>query len=619
MKITYNKNKYLAPTPAVAPWIRRVVLAWLSAAMLEYLLLPGQLRDLSTLTGLARMSLGRMALVAAVVFGLSVALSRLLPAAAERWLIFVAGAVLSAAALNSSFTWPFAAACALVLVVLFFYALTGWNGGGFARGLRHSEKKAYCWAAAGLAAVFFLLVSAWTVARVYSFSAPTFDFGIFAQMFHSMKTTGLPITTVERDGPLSHFAVHVSPIYYLLLPFYMLVPQPATLQVLQAAVLASAAIPLWKLGKHHGLKPLPRMLLCAVLLVYPAYSGGTSYDIHENAFLTPLLLWLFYGIDRRSAPITALAAALTLLVKEDAAVYVAVIALYLLLRSALSGDKKWGLTVGACLLVSALSWFWAVTGYLAEHGDGVMTYRYNNFMYDGSGSLLTVIKAVLLCPMKAVFECVDPEKLQFIGLTLLPLAGLPLLTRRYERYVLLIPYLLVNLMSDYQYQHDIFFQYTYGATGCLIYLVLVNLADIHIDRQRLAVLSVALAVGLGCFCAQIMPKVTKYTGYLSTYGAYYDSLRQVLDVVPEGASVASTTYYTTYLSQRDTLYDVKYASMEHILSCEYIAVGVTDNYGLKKFAQGDRTGYQVFTELLAEEGYQKIAEHEGRLEIYRRT
>ena len=74
---------------------------------------------------------------------------------------------------------------------------------------------------------------------------PTFDFGIFSQMFHQMRTTGLPVTTVERDGPLSHFAVHVSPIYYLLLPFYCIYPKPVTLQVLQAAVLASAVIPLW--------------------------------------------------------------------------------------------------------------------------------------------------------------------------------------------------------------------------------------------------------------------------------------------------------------------------------------------------------------------------------------
>ena len=36
-------------------------------------------------------------------------------------------------------------------------------------------------------------------------------------------------------------------------------------------------------------------------------------------------------------------------------------------------------------------------------------------MYDGSGSLVTVIKAVLLCPMKAIYECVDSQKLKAAG------------------------------------------------------------------------------------------------------------------------------------------------------------------------------------------------------------
>ncbi|MBO7268529.1 MAG: hypothetical protein J6U83_02105, partial [Bacteroidales bacterium] len=88
--------------------------------------------------------------------------------------------------------------------------------------------------------------------------------------------------------------------------------------------------------------------------------------------------------------------------------------------------------------------------------------------------------------MKAVYECVDAQKLEFIGLTIGALAFLPLMTRRYERLVLLIPYLLVNLMTDYKYQYDIFFQYTYGSTACLIYLVLVNVGDCRKNLHRLS-------------------------------------------------------------------------------------------------------------------------------------
>lgn len=617
MKISYEPKKQ--KSWHVGSWLRRLILAWILAAGLEFARLPGAVRSLKGLDALAWMSPGRMGITAAVIFLMSCVIFHLIRnEVVERWLVTVSFAALAILSLTASFTWAFAAVCLLVLGVLTVYALRGWDGTSEVHGVSAGKPGLCGWLTALGALAFFGIVSAWTVCRIYSFSTPTFDFGIFAQMFHSMKNTGLPITTVERDGPLSHFAVHVSPIYYLLLPFYALVPIPATLQVLQAAVLASAVIPLWKIGKHHGLNPLLRTLACFMLLFYPAYAGGTSYDIHENAFLTPLILWLLYGIDRRNGFLTGISALLTLMVKEDAAVYVAVIALYLLLRAVLRGKKRWDLIAGILLLAGSLLWFGAVTAYLSGSGDGVMTYRYDNFIYDDSSSLVTVIKAVLLCPMKTVFECVDAEKLEFIALTLLPLAGLPLITRRYDRYILLIPYILVNLMSDYQYQHDIFFQYTYGSVGCLIYLTVVNLADMKLPWQRMGAVAAALAVGISCFSAQILPKALRYPTYCLTYADYYDSLREVLDAVPEGASVAATTFYTTELSQRDVLYDIRYASKEHTLSCDYMAISPTDAKSFKKYAKEDETGYRDFVELLTEQGYVKIAEYEGKLEIYER-
>ena len=612
-----QNQKFQNINTAAASLIRNFLIAWLIAAAVEYLSLPRELKSLTGLQGIAAMSFPRMLIVMGVVLVLLEGLSRLLRREADRWVLPGVFAVLAVFALGASFTWAFLAVCLLLAAVLAAYTLRGWNCNAPPKPC--GEKSAV---AAGLTALlalgFFLLVSAWTVGRVYSFSTPTYDFGIFAQMFHSMKTTGLPITTVERDGALSHFAVHVSPIYYLLLPFYMIVPKPETLQVLQAAVLASAVIPLYLIAKRHGLSPFMRTLLCAVLLLYPAYSGGTSYDIHENAFLTPLILWLFYALDRRNVPLTAIFAVLTMMVKEDAPVYVAVIALWLLLRGLLHKRDKWELVAGGALLVSSVAYFFAVTGYLASSGDGVMTYRYKNFMYDGSSSLVTVIKAVLLSPMKAVFECVDKEKLEFIGLTLLPLAGIPLLTRRYERFILLIPYILVNLMSDYQYQHDIFFQYTYGSTACLIYLVAVNLADIRERKLQFAALGLALCISASCFGAQIIPEAVRYPKQCKTYEAYYDRVREVLDTIPEDASVAATTYYTTHLSKRDTLYDIRYASKAHIFSCEYIALAVKSTYSYKPFAVNGENGYENFRDMVLQQGYEKIAEYPNVAEIYKK-
>lgn len=599
--------------------VRRLLLGWLLAACVEYFLLPADLRDLTALEGLTRMSLPRVLLITAAITVLLTGLSsRWNTSSVERWGIPFAFFALALLSLRASSTKPFYGACVLVFGLLVCYGAAGWQGREYPERLFVKERKLPGWITAAAAVVFFLFVSIWGVCRVYSFSTPSFDFGLFAQMFHSMKTTGLPMTTLERDGLLSHFAVHVSPIYYLMLPFYWLVPIPATLQVLQAAVLASAVIPLWKLGEHHGFSGWGRFLLCLLLLVYPAYAGGTGYDLHENCFLTPLILWLLYGMDSKNTALTLLAALLTLTVKEDAAVYVAVAALWLMVKSLLRPTKdKWGLRTGLFVLAVSLGWFFAVTDYLANHGDGVMTGRYKNFMYDGSGSLITVIKAVILNPMKLIFECVDPEKLPFIGLTLGCLGGIPLLTRRYERYLLLIPYVLVNLMSDYSYQHDIFFQYTYGSTAFLIYLTLVNLADWKGNRRRMVALTAAVLLCLSAFSAKVYPKAKWYPEKLEGHYELYAEVREELEQIPRDAAVASATYYTTHLSGRQVLYDIKYCSREHLLEAEYVVLDPGVSGDFKKYAdEAGENGYGNLLQILTENGYRLHRSVDSRLEIY---
>lgn len=573
--------------------IRRLILSWLAAVAVETLLLPE--RSLDGLESLNQMSLLRLVLVAAVAFAVLPRKEKW-----ERWLLVGVYALLAGLWLAGNYTPAFFFACWLMLAAVCVYALYGWDDSAPAYTGAKGNRRCL-WITVGLTAALFLLLCLWTVCRVLSFSTPTFDFGIFAQMFHNMAESGLPITTVERDGPLSHFAVHVSPIYYVMLPFYILAPHPITLQVLQAAVVSSSVVPFWLLAKHHGLPGYQRMLLCALLLLSPAFAGGVSYDLHENCFLTPLILWLLYTIEKKRHWFTLLFAVLVWMVKEDAAVYVAVVGLWLLVRR----DVR-----GAWLLGGSVFWFFAVTGYLSRLGDGVMTGRYDNFLYDGSGSLLTVVKAVVINPMKAVYECVDEEKLRYIGLTMGPLLGLPLLTRRYERYILLIPYLLVNLMSDYKYQHDIYFQYNFGSQALLIYLTLVNLADL---KWKKSALLGAVLVAAILFSQTILPKAMLYPEKLVESFDRCQRIHHTLERIPEEAGVGATTYYTTELSRRETLYDVKYASREHLLSCEYIVLDVSDSGAYQRYG-----GLDGLIRILEASGYERIEETEYTM-IYQKS
>lgn len=604
--------------PQFSDLLRHLLLAWLVAVLAEYLLLAPAQRSLEGLESLQAMSLGRILLITGLA---ATALTLLDLKFRFRLLqrIAMAGCflTLTVLTLKASFNLVYALFCAAVAAVFIIYAIRGWNAKKPVTAPAKGRARLWLWLTVGAAAAFFLFISVLTVCRVLTFQAPNFDFGIFSQMFHSMKTTGLPMTTVERDGLLSHFHVHVSPIYYLMLPFYCIWPRPETLQVLQAAVMASAAIPLWKIGKLHGLKGPTRFLLCLMLFLAPAFGGGACYDIHENCFLTPLLLWLFYGLDRKNLPVALIAALLTLMVKEDAAVYVAVVGLFALVQGALT-KQPGQMCMGSGLLAGAIVWFLLVTSYLSNVGDGVMTYRYSNLIYDGSGSLFTVIKAVLINPMKVLFECATEQKLKFALQMLLPMAFLPFFTRRYERFVLLIPFVLINLISDYQYQHNMSFQYQFGSIAFLIYLSAINLAELRLEVRRLAAATAGVLMGMTLFCATLVPQQRTYVQTWQNFGHIYQQMRQTLDQIPEDASVACGTFLVPHLSQRDILYDVRYCSTEHLLSVEYVALDLRYESDLRNYASSDKTGLEGIQALLAQNHFVPFAELDGRILIYQK-
>ena len=608
--------------------IRRLILSWLTAVTIVYAMVPQNLKNIAATDCFTALSLPVVLMLAADVFIIIFVLSCVFSyqtAKGERFAIAGVFLLLSILTLTASFSISYLLACVLILAILCIYAIYGWQDEETAIKRPKPGSRPAAAAVIVIALMFFIFVSIWTVCRIWTFSAPAYDFGIFSQMFHHMRTTGLPNTTVERDGLLSHFSVHVSPIYYLMLPFYCIFPFPETLQILQAAVLASAVIPAWKLTRRHGCLPFAAALFCLILLLYPAYAGGAGYDLHENAFLTPLLLWLFYGIDCQNIPLISVFGILTLTVKEDAAVYVAVAGLWLLLRALLRRSKRtrFDTCAGICLLIGAVLWFGAVTAWLSVYGTGVMTYRYSNFIYDGSSSLFSVIKAVIMLPIKVLYECSEPEKLKFIAQTLLPFAALPLFTGKYERYILLIPYILVNLMSDYTYQHDIFFQYTYGSTAFLFYLAVINYEDIAVHVRRLLMkytpLLLSAAIAALCFVIFIVPTASRYPKRYIQNKAYYASIDQLLDTIPKDASVSAAAFYVVPLSDRDVLYTIRYASVEHILSSDYVVLDLTGSSSYKNFETENASGYDNLVQLLLQNGYTMIAQAENAVAVYQKT
>ncbi len=383
--------------------------------------------------------------------------------------------------------------------------------------------------------------------RYYNLHTPAYDFGIFAQMFENMKDTLQPITTLERNYELSHFAVHFSPAYYLFLPIYMIFPHPLTLQILQGAVIASGVIPALLIAKKYGLSNMSSAAVGFIFCLLPAFIGGCRYDLHENCLLVPLLMWLFWAIEREKLIPMAVFAALTLTIKEDAAVYVCVVALYVIF------DRKKKMKIaGGVMLFSAIIYFICVCLYLDSQGLGVMSWRYDDYIYDGGG-LLTVIKSVLINPAYAVSNLVTEDKILFILQMLLPLGFIPLAIRKFSRAVLFVPFILINLMTSYGYQYNINFQYVFGSSAIFIWLFIMNCAELSYHTRRTALV----------FCSAAC--------LITTMALHYNLTNELINVGNEstsaaieylenldasGESVTADTFLCPALYKQKTLYSI---------------------------------------------------------------
>src|SRR5260370_17178256 len=101
------------------------------------------------------------------------------------------------------------------------------------------------WLALALAAAYFLIYSTLSVLRHESYHSFGFDLGLFDQVFWN-TAQGRPFeSTMSQALPVPHSLLgdHFSPVFILLMPFYLAGPHPETLLILQTSPLVLAPSP----------------------------------------------------------------------------------------------------------------------------------------------------------------------------------------------------------------------------------------------------------------------------------------------------------------------------------------------------------------------------------------
>jgi len=409
------------------------------------------------------------------------------------------------------------------------------------------------------------LLSVVMVYRTLTLNSPGFDFGIFTQMFYNM------LTTIERSTLLSHNAVHVSPIYYLLLPFFMVFPFPETLQVLQAVVVGLGVIPIYLIAKHFKLNYKVTIVVSALYLFNPAIISSSYYDLHENCFLAPLILFVIYFALKQKWIKLLIAFVLTLMVKEDAGIYLLFIGVYFFfvnLKNENQKEKRNYLIMSILMMILSVSYFLLITKLLNSQGDGAMFWRYDNLNGYPDKGILGLVISVIQSPSYLLTTMFSPNKIYHLIIIFSSLGLIPLLNKELNNYWLFIPLIIINFSTTYPYQHQFGFQYYFGTMALIIFVVMLVFKENIEDQETILITdpktkvskfkkiifiaSVTVSMAIGISTIGIRAGIVKYY-YQSE--EIYKTMRKTLIEIPRDKKVLATSFLTPYLSDREILYE----------------------------------------------------------------
>ncbi|MGD9781040.1 MAG: DUF2079 domain-containing protein [Kiritimatiellia bacterium] len=322
-------------------------------------------------------------------------------------------------------------------------------------------------------AVFFaawLVLLTWTRHR----SLQTFgcDLGIFDNvLWNTVHGRFLHSAILNRH----FFGEHASPILLLLAPLYALWPDARLLLAVQAAALAWAALPLYRMAARR-LGPTAGVLVLFMYFSYLPLEGIYLFDFHEVALAIPLLAYAVEHLTRGHVRRMLLFLGLALLCKEELALTVAAFGLALLLfprsvgplpATASAAPRR---KLGLAMVLAGGVLFLFLTGWVVPYFRQAPFPYVDRYSHLG-GTLPGIAWTALTDPVRVLKSISEPAKLVFLRGLSAPVLYLHWLSP--AAVLLSLPTLARSLLSNHGPQYALHFHFL----GPLVPFVFYGLAS----------------------------------------------------------------------------------------------------------------------------------------------
>jgi uncharacterized membrane protein len=375
-----------------------------------------------------------------------------------------------------------------------------------------------------------------TVTRHFAFRTHALDLGYYVQLVWNLGRGHGPYVSLPE---MHAWGDHLSPIVYLFVPFFWLLPGPVVLLIGQSVALALGAVAVFGIARLRLGDERPAAAFAVLYLMNPSLQGINVRDFHAAALAIPLVLGAIFFAETERRWLSGAAVLLLLACREDAALAALGLGVWLAL-----GRRRivWGglLALGA-LAVLAADVYWVIPHFRDQPYSHLA--RYARF----GTSLGGIVGGLLLHPLGALLSLLTPRRLIYGFAMLAPLGFLPALGR--WDLVGAVPALAQNLLSgdpilyNYRTQYQAFVLPFLMLAAIGGYARLAGRSPQRFPRVVLVVAMVAsLALGSG------MVNDLAVTRWWPT--AERRATHALLARVPPEASVSAQERYVPHLSLR---------------------------------------------------------------------
>ncbi len=426
--------------------------------------------------------------------------------------------------------------------------------------------------------VYAAFMSFYTIRWHHKLGTAVFDLAITNNLIYGgLEGVFNHSPIIFPENPGKYVANHVQTGLYAFLPIYALHPASETLQIIQSTSLGFGALPLFLFAR----KRIPEWAALVVALCYLSYyplHGANFYEVKTVPIAAAFLLTTIWAADAKKWVACWLAFTLTLLLREDMPVGLAVVGAFFLL----SGYRP---RTGFIMAVLGTAWFIFIRFYVMDKaGQWWFPSMYKDLWAPGEQGFKSVIKTLLTNPVFTLKHIVVEKKVYYLLHLLVPLMFLP--ARRWYLWAAFIPgAILTLLVTDYAPPTMFSFQYVMHWAPYLFVAAVLCLqsiserADFGKARAGAAVLAMAFASAVlsfnyGAFAARDKSLSSGYAKITFSFSdkerQRYQDLKEIIKDIPPKATVAATEHVGPHVSSRVGFYSLRRGShgAEYLLARE---------------------------------------------------